>query len=188
MRGIEPSPTEGSAFVRQTDPDTRLMVVDGQRLFRNAVRMVTMELCPQVEMVAEAENRREAMRLARRLKPQLILLSVQPTEEDTFLAIRSLRRAVPDCRIVIPSRTKTPPSLSTRSSRAATATSPDDARRPSSPWRSRSPPRTAWSCPAVISLWPSGGSGIPTSSDSISLRAAPPAPDPPRRTSVLQTS
>lgn len=87
--------------MRQICPDTRLMVVDGQRLFRDAVRVAVAELCPQVEVVAEARNRREAVRLARRQKPDIALFSAKSSQEETLFILRSMRRAVPACRIVV---------------------------------------------------------------------------------------
>lgn len=87
--------------MRQICPDTRLMVVDGQQLFRDAVRVASAELCPEIQVVAEVATRREAMRVAKRLRPDVALISAEADEAETLLTIRGLRRRMPDCKLVI---------------------------------------------------------------------------------------
>jgi DNA-binding NarL/FixJ family response regulator len=77
------------------------MVLDDQQLFRDSVRVATTEMCPEIEVVAEATTKREAMRLARRARPDVALVSAHSDEDATLLTIRTLLRRVPTCRIIV---------------------------------------------------------------------------------------
>ena len=87
--------------MRQICPDTRLMVVDGQQLFRDAVRVATAELCPEIEVVVEVATRGDAMRLAKRVRPDVALITADPDHKETLLTIRGIRRRVPECRLIV---------------------------------------------------------------------------------------
>jgi DNA-binding NarL/FixJ family response regulator len=99
---------EKGAFVRQLCPDTRLMVVDDQQLFRDAVRVATTEVCPEIEVVAEARSRRDATRLSRRTKPDVVIVSANAGEEEVLLTIRAMQRRLPTCRVLVLQETEDP--------------------------------------------------------------------------------
>ena len=78
----------------------RLVLVDDQPSVRQGLRMrLTVE--PDMTVVGEASNGREAMALVQQLAPDIVLMDVEMPEMDGIEATAVLRRVVPQSAVVI---------------------------------------------------------------------------------------
>lgn len=77
----------------------RTLVVDDDDSLRVLVRL-TLQDDPRFEVVGEATNGRDAIALAQRTEPDLILLDLKMPVMDGFEALPALRQAVPDAQVV----------------------------------------------------------------------------------------
>ena len=78
----------------------RLVVADDHALVRSGVRsMLAGE--PDLEIVGEAENGREAVELCRRLRPDLVLMDVRMPEMDGLAATRAIKEELPRISVVM---------------------------------------------------------------------------------------
>jgi DNA-binding NarL/FixJ family response regulator len=78
----------------------RVMIVDDQNLFRSGLSRLLAAL-PGLTVVGEASNGSEAIRLAERLEPDVILMDIRMPEVDGIEATRQILRARPDARVLI---------------------------------------------------------------------------------------
>ena len=77
----------------------RILIADDHSLFRDGLRSL---LAGQGhETVGEAKNGREAIELARRIKPDMVLMDVSMPELDGITATRLLVGEMPDIKVVI---------------------------------------------------------------------------------------
>ena len=77
----------------------RILIADDHTLFRDGLRSLL-----QVEgheVVGEARNGREAIELAKKLSPDLVLMDVSMPEMDGITATRTLTAEVPGTKVVI---------------------------------------------------------------------------------------
>lgn len=81
------------------DVATRILIVDDHAVVRQGLRMF-LALDESLEIVGEARNGREAVELAVRLAPDVVLMDLLMPEMDGITAIRELRRKAPDTEIV----------------------------------------------------------------------------------------
>jgi DNA-binding NarL/FixJ family response regulator len=79
---------------------TSVLLADDQELMRMAFRMV-MDTQPDIEIVGEAANGREAVAAARRLEPDVVLMDVRMPEMDGVQATREIIEAQRSTRIII---------------------------------------------------------------------------------------
>jgi len=77
-----------------------LLLADDQELMRMAFRMV-MDTQPDIEIVGEAANGREAVAAARRLAPDVVLMDVRMPEMDGVQATREIVASQSAARIII---------------------------------------------------------------------------------------
>jgi NarL family two-component system response regulator LiaR len=78
----------------------RLLIADDHRLFRRGLSQIC-ELLGGFEVVGEAENGQEAVDLARRLKPDVILMDINMPIMDGVQATRLIIENDPLARVVI---------------------------------------------------------------------------------------
>lgn len=78
----------------------RLMLVDDQSMFRDGVAAL-LALKPEFEVVAEASDGAEAVDLARRSKPDVILMDLRMPGTGGVQAIKKIKAELPDVRIVV---------------------------------------------------------------------------------------
>ena len=78
----------------------RILLVDDQALLRVGMRMV-LEAEPGFEVVGEASDGREAIRAARGVRPDVILMDVRMPVLDGIEATREIVRETPGSRVII---------------------------------------------------------------------------------------
>lgn len=78
----------------------RILLADDQALFREGLRML-LSAQPDFEVVGEAANGAEALRLAAKLRPQIVLMDMRMPILDGVAATRQLREMHPDCRVIV---------------------------------------------------------------------------------------
>ena len=80
-------------------PPIRVMVVDEHGMVRKGI-IAYLKNDPDVSVIGEAENGREAVELCERVEPDVILMDLQMPEMDGFTAIRVIHRQFPRIRII----------------------------------------------------------------------------------------
>ena len=78
----------------------KILLVDDQPLFREGLRTL-LSVHEGFEVVGEAGNGEEAIRLARALLPSVVLMDLQMPVLDGVAATRRLREEQPDCRVIV---------------------------------------------------------------------------------------
>jgi len=78
----------------------RILIVDDQALFREALHTL-LSVQPDFEVVGEAANGEEAIRLAILHKPTVILMDMLMPVLDGVKATNRLHSVAPDCRVLI---------------------------------------------------------------------------------------
>ncbi|HEY9373846.1 response regulator transcription factor [Streptomyces sp.] len=78
----------------------RVVVADDEPLIRAGIRMI-LTSDPEIEVVAEAANGREAVEEARAHAADVVLLDIQMPVLDGLAALPELRRAVPNARVIV---------------------------------------------------------------------------------------
>jgi DNA-binding NarL/FixJ family response regulator len=77
----------------------RVLLVDDQTLFRAGLRTL-LSTRPELEVVGEAENGQEALRVAAQTRPDVVLMDLKMPVLDGVAATRRLRVQLPACRVV----------------------------------------------------------------------------------------
>jgi len=78
----------------------RILIADDHEVVRRGVRTL-LESEPGWTVCAEAINGREAVEVARRLKPDIAVLDIGMEELNGLEAARQIRKVLPDCEILI---------------------------------------------------------------------------------------
>src|SRR5215468_5686997 len=78
----------------------KILLVDDQPLFREGLRTL-LSVHPEFEVVGEAGDGAEALRLARSLRPSVVLMDLQMPVLDGVAATRRLRAQQPECRVIV---------------------------------------------------------------------------------------
>ena len=79
---------------------TRLAIVDDHELARASLQNMLSDE-PDIEVVGEAANGREALLLCSRLRPDLVLMDVRMPEMDGLAATRELKRRYPQIGVIM---------------------------------------------------------------------------------------
>ena len=78
----------------------QLVIVDDHELTRQSLRNMLSDE-PNIEVVGEAANGREALLLCSRLKPDLVLMDVRMPEMDGLLATREIKQKHPQISVMM---------------------------------------------------------------------------------------
>ena len=78
----------------------KILLVDDQPLFREGLSTL-LSVHPDFEVVGEAANGAEAIRLARSLFPLVVLMDLQMPVLDGVAATRRLHEEQPNCRVIV---------------------------------------------------------------------------------------
>jgi DNA-binding NarL/FixJ family response regulator len=78
----------------------RVLLADDQELVRSGFRLI-LELADGIEVVGEAVDGNDAVRLGKELQPDVVLMDVRMPELDGIEATRRLRQAGVDARVLV---------------------------------------------------------------------------------------
>src|SRR5512141_2689045 len=78
----------------------RILVVEDQHIVREGM-VAILSLQPDIEIVGEAENGIQAVLLARKTKPDVVLLDMVMPQQDGLTTIPKLKEISPSIRILV---------------------------------------------------------------------------------------
>jgi DNA-binding NarL/FixJ family response regulator len=87
------------SLITGPDMSTRVLLVDDIEQVRWDLRVI-LSLSGDLEIVGEAANGLEAMRLTESLQPDVVLIDLEMPVMDGFEATRLIKTLCPSCRIV----------------------------------------------------------------------------------------
>lgn len=78
----------------------RVMVVDDHTIVRDGIQSL-LSLTPDIEVVGEAVNGREALEIAQKLLPDVIIMDISMPIMDGIEATRRLHKELPEVKVII---------------------------------------------------------------------------------------
>lgn len=94
-----PPPSTPSSPSAPSAPGICVLIADDHEVVRQGLASVFKDT--QIRIVGEATDAAEALKLARKLRPDVVTLDVRLGSSDGLDAIKTIREACPDTRIVI---------------------------------------------------------------------------------------
>jgi DNA-binding NarL/FixJ family response regulator len=79
---------------------TRILLADGQHVVRQGIRRI-FDGEPDLEVVGEADNGEQAVRLARELKPDIVLMEARMSKLDGVEVARRIKEEHPEAAVII---------------------------------------------------------------------------------------
>src|SRR3712207_1009048 len=77
----------------------RILLADDHGVVRQGLRMF-LGLDPELEVIGEAENGAEAVEMARRLRPDVVLMDLLMPVMDGIAATEAIRKEMPDVEVL----------------------------------------------------------------------------------------
>jgi DNA-binding NarL/FixJ family response regulator len=84
----------------ETKRKTRILLADGHYIVRQGIRRI-FEAEPDLEVVGEANDGKQAVRLAHQLRPDLVLMEAQISKLDSVETTRQIKAGHPEGRVLI---------------------------------------------------------------------------------------
>lgn len=84
----------------QSTPRIRVLIADDQALIRRGMAML-LDAAPDIEVVGQAADGVEAVELARRLLPDVVLMDLHMPRKGGVLATREISAALPHTRVMV---------------------------------------------------------------------------------------
>ncbi len=78
----------------------RVVVIDDHPLIRKGLQQLS-DLCPEVEIIGEADNGEDGLNLVSALKPDLVLLDLNMPGMNGIDTLVALKKLEPDARVII---------------------------------------------------------------------------------------
>jgi DNA-binding NarL/FixJ family response regulator len=78
----------------------RILLADDQALFREGLETL-LSIHKDIEVIGQASNGQEAVDLALKLRPDVILMDMQMPILNGIVATRRLKQSLPECRIIM---------------------------------------------------------------------------------------
>ena len=79
---------------------TKILIVDDHTIFRQGLKML-LEQEDDMEVVGEAGNGLEALDLAKKLKPEVLLLDIAMPEMDGVQVAQKLKKILPEIKVIV---------------------------------------------------------------------------------------
>jgi len=79
----------------------RVLVADDHKLFRQGLISLIKTRGDEVEVIGEAATGRETVRLAKKLKPDVVLMDIYMTDGDGLQATKEIKELFPDIAVVM---------------------------------------------------------------------------------------
>ena len=77
----------------------RLLICDDHQVIRTG--LASLLAGTDIEIVGEADNGKETLRLAQKLKPDVVLLDIRMADGDGLATLEKLRAKAPECKVVM---------------------------------------------------------------------------------------